>query len=349
MSKTILFLYSELMPYNLPWFSILTQQYGYKVIVVHWDTRKQTPYLPPTIPDVAFHLRSNFSTIQLQQLADNLQPDIIYSSGRMDSGYLRVCSHWKSKGSITVCGFDTPWQSTWRQWIAVLGRSLFFKPYFTHIWVPGRFQYEYARKLGFAPNQILMNLYAANTIPFRAKASAKLASYPHRILFVGRLTPEKGIQQLTKAFSELQSISPNDWILTVVGDGSLKSSLPIHPSIEYIPFSSQVQLAQLASQSGIFCLPSPLEHWGVVVHELAAAGLPLLLSEQCGAASEFLINGFNGYFFKGGNIFDLQKKLLLMMSLPDTQLSEMGKNSQKLSERISAETSVASLVSILNC
>jgi glycosyltransferase involved in cell wall biosynthesis len=45
-------------------------------------------------------------------------------------------------------------------------------------------------------------------------------------------------------------------------------------------------------------MPSKKEPWGVVLHEMAIAGLPLLASENVGAASAFLREGENGKVFK---------------------------------------------------
>ena len=48
------------------------------------------------------------------------------------------------------------------------------------------------------------------------------------------------------------------------------------------------------------------EHWGVVVHEAAAAGLPLLLSNTTYAGTHFLVEGINGYSFDENNYKDLK-------------------------------------------
>ena len=43
-----------------------------------------------------------------------------------------------------------------------------------------------------------------------------------------------------------------------------------------------------------FILPSKYEPWGVVVHEAACSGLPLILSDSVGSRNELLINNHNG-------------------------------------------------------
>ena len=60
---------------------------------------------------------------------------------------------------------------------------------------------------------------------------------------------------------------------------------------------SQDQLQSFVSEVDIFCLPSLIEPWGVVVHEFASMGLLLLLFKNVGSGTEFLINGYNGFSF----------------------------------------------------
>ena len=45
----------------------------------------------------------------------------------------------------------------------------------------------------------------------------------------------------------------------------------------------------------IFVLPSISEPWGMVLNEAAAAGLPLIATDACGAAWELIEDGANGF------------------------------------------------------
>jgi glycosyltransferase involved in cell wall biosynthesis len=44
-------------------------------------------------------------------------------------------------------------------------------------------------------------------------------------------------------------------------------------------------------------LPSRQEPWGLVVNEALAAGLPVIVSNRCGCASDLVANGVNGFVF----------------------------------------------------
>ena len=46
-----------------------------------------------------------------------------------------------------------------------------------------------------------------------------------------------------------------------------------------------------------FVHASTTEQWGLVVNEAMAAGLPVLVSERCGCASDLVAHGINGLLF----------------------------------------------------
>ena len=48
------------------------------------------------------------------------------------------------------------------------------------------------------------------------------------------------------------------------------------------------------SRAGCLVLPSRFEPWAVAVHEAAAAGLPVICTWVCGAATRLVLDGYNG-------------------------------------------------------
>ena len=58
----ILFLYSEIGPYNIPVFQCLVRNHGAEVHVVCWDKHRLTPYVPPPIQGVMWYRRSELSS-----------------------------------------------------------------------------------------------------------------------------------------------------------------------------------------------------------------------------------------------------------------------------------------------
>jgi glycosyltransferase involved in cell wall biosynthesis len=343
----IIFFYSEVMPYTIACLDAISEKIDGNINVVYWDKNKFTPFLPNNFEKIEFHSRSKFiNKKSFKSFIEKNDPSLIYVSGWMDKGYLVAAKYARSKKIKVVCGIDNQFYGSLRQWFARLFSWYLLKPYFSYIWVPGRLQYEYARFLGFSKDKIVFNLYSGDVKIF-SEAFLQRKEINHKILFVGRFHMIKGIDILWKAFIELKNDIPNDWKLHFIGNGSLKDCIPKHPDIIVSDFMSSDNMATVAKDAAIFCLPSRKESWGVVIHEFAAAGLPLLTSSCCGANSEFLINGFNGLIFERNNQKDLKDKLKILISLTDKELLNMGESSHGISKRISPESSSANLLSIL--
>ena len=87
---------------------------------------------------------------------------------------------------------------------------------------------------------------------------------------------------------------------------------------------------------------------GVVVHEAVSMGLPLLLSDTCGARFDLLENGQNGFVFRDSDESDFKEKLALLLAFDDDKLYEMGKESIEISKTISLKQWSSILHEMLN-
>jgi glycosyltransferase involved in cell wall biosynthesis len=349
MTVRVLYLYSEVMGYTMATIRALLKK-GAEVHVVYKNRGKLTPYQPPVVENLYFYPRSSQTDETLEQISKKVDPQITVVSGWVDKEYLKVARKLRTGGKIVICGLDGQWHGSLRQRMAnVLGRFHFFSHFFSHAWVAGVYQYEYARELGFAKKEIIFDLYSADLDLFSSAycecAKIKEKKYPHRFLFVGRLDLVKGLDVLLEAWRELGG-QRKDWELHLIGNGSLKDELIETPSIVVKDFLQPDDLVHEISSAGCFVLPSRREPWGVVVHEFAAAGLPLICSDVVGAAASFLIDGSNGYLFKSLDFSDLSSKLLNIIHAADEDLNKMGQVSVNLSRRITPDTSSANLLSL---
>jgi glycosyltransferase involved in cell wall biosynthesis len=87
---------------------------------------------------------------------------------------------------------------------------------------------------------------------------------------------------------------------------SVKQTASMHPDLieaKFHGFAAQNELPALYQSAHIFLFPTLWDPWGVVANEACAAGLPVIISPNAGAASELVIDGKNGY------ICDLDVKL----------------------------------------
>jgi glycosyltransferase involved in cell wall biosynthesis len=350
----ILYLYTEVMGYNLPIFEELVMTYGATVDVVHWNQNKLTPFIPKTSSsDIRFHERSGFSPATLRQFALALSPDLVYVSGWQDRGYMPALKALKSSGAKIVMGLDSQWTGSLRHRVGAKLIEWFYKPQCVdYAWVPGPMQYAYASRIGFSKNQIISHLLTANTKVFGAAAEAlgsnKAVHYPRRFLYVGRFTSQKGVDTLVDAYGIYKKTYKGKWDLTCIGTGPAEGLLRASPSINVQPYMSQIELANQARFSGAFVLPSRHEPWGVVVHEFASAGLPMVLSDQIGARPQFLVDNLNGFTFANGSADDLAMKMSMISSLSDAKLLDMGQISCQLSGALDPSIVAASFVSVLS-
>ncbi len=347
----ILYLYEEVMGYTLATIRALTSHKA-ELHVVHWDHKKLTPFLLPALMGVTFYPRSKMNLTDLRNLALQLSPELVVVSGWNDTGYLSVSKILRKKSYKVVMALDSQWKGTPRQYVArLLGKLNWFKQYYSHAWVAGTYQHEYVSMLGFDRKDIVFDLYSAD-LPLFHKAhdrnrALKMGRYPHRFLFVGRFEPIKGLDTLLSAWGILGD-SRLDWELHLIGDGSLKTALRSTHGVVISDFMQPDKLMDATAESGCFVLPSRGEPWGVVVHEFAAAGMPLLLSNVVGAASTFLISGLNGFSFKVDDIQDLANRMRKIINLSDQELMAMAEASYTLSHRITPLTSATNLLSIVN-
>jgi glycosyltransferase involved in cell wall biosynthesis len=298
-----------------------------------------------------FYERKNYSDDQLLDLVSGINPSLIISSGWMDKGYVKVCKQYFGK-IPTVMGLDNPWRSTPKQMVATVAGRLMLHTVFSHCWVPGESQRKYARMLGFSHQLISDGIYSCDFNSFHQQYlwyhSKKTSSLPKRILFVGRYTKLKGVHELWNAFVRFQHESPSEWELWCLGKGELENEFPVHPKIKNFGFVQPSGMSRFIEDCGVFILPSHYEHWGVVVHEFAAAGFPLICTHTTGAASVFLKDGENGYFVQPSSVDSLVEVFKKIAALSDEQLAQMGDKSALTASAITPETWAQTCMDFLN-
>lgn len=345
----ILYLYAEVMGYTMATIRELADR-GNEVYVVHWDHKKLTPYKAPVLANVFMYNRSELSVEQMKNLAKEITPSVTVVSGWMDRGYMRVAMQLRQERRHVVLGLDSHWHGKLNQWLMlVLGRLGIFSKFYSHAWVAGLYQFEYARRIGFSKKNIVYDIYSADLClfnqAFKNSIQSKSNNYPHRFLFVGRFESVKGLDVLLEAWRQLDN-QKADWELHLIGAGTLKAELEATEGVVVKEFMQPEQLMQEVASAGCFLLPSRGEPWGVVVHEFAAAGLPLIMSDVVGAASAFLISGLNGFSFKVNDPIALVNRMHQIISMSDQQLHAMAVCSHALSQRITPETSASNLLAV---
>jgi glycosyltransferase involved in cell wall biosynthesis len=347
--KKIVFLYSELATYFLACIEKLSQQADVEIHIVRWAVNKDAPFHFSLSDAIRIYDRNSFlTTDQLQELIVSIHPSVIYCSGWVDKGYLKICRQFKKKIPVIV-GFDNQWKATIKQWIAVLISPFKIANHFSHCWVPGVLQMDYAIRLGFPAANILAGFYACDFEFFYkqylANKEQKEKQFPKRFIYVGRYVQHKGIGDLWKAFIELQVEQPNEWELWCMGTGDVK---PVdHPKIKHFGFVQPAAMIDFIKDTGVFILPSHAEPWGVVIHEFAAAGFPIICSDEVGARTTFVEDNLNGYIYASGNVEELKSAMARIINSSEEKLNGMSQESVSKAKLITPEIWAKQLISLV--
>jgi glycosyltransferase involved in cell wall biosynthesis len=343
----VLVLYSEIAGYFVACVRRYVELHDATVHVVRWPINPEAPFRFSDHPRIIYHERRDYDDAGLLRLAQEIDPDALYVSGWIDKSYLKVARHYFKLGRPVMAAFDTQWRGDMRQRIATWISPWVFKRRFTHAWVPGMFQYEYARRLGFSRDRILTGMYSADTALFDAvyvpAMAAKVTHYPHRLIYVGRYLALKGVLELYHAFREVSEEVAHDWQLVLIGNGPLKDELQETRNIVFRDFVQPSELPALALEAGALVLPSRSDAWGVVLHEFAAAGLPLISTDAAGAITAYVKEGYNGFVHKRNDKDSLKVVLKKLFAQHDDALRQMGERSHELSKQISPDTWAATL------
>lgn len=328
------FLYTELAGYFLSCINDLITYHNIQVFIIRWPLNKEAPFDFKFNPHLTVKNRNEFHCKQdMLQYITNIKPDLIYVSGWKDKFYLHVCRSFVNKIPVIV-GIDNQWNSSFKQILASSVGRYFIKKHFSHAWVPGNKQYVYAKKLGFNTQHIYTGLYCADTNYFSSLYSRyfpqKEISFPHRFIYVGRYLPFKGIFTMWQAFTELSNEIDHDWELWCLGTGNSWDKKTEHPKIKHFGFVQPHKIIDFIKDTGVFVLPSSFEPWGVVVHEFAISGYPLILTDQVGASEAFLKNNCNGVLVINNSVASLKSAFKKIINSSNDKLIQMSKYSHQL-------------------
>jgi glycosyltransferase involved in cell wall biosynthesis len=156
--------------------------------------------------------------------------------------------------------------------------------------------------------------YDASTVPARRAAATPPVDAP-RYLYVGRISPEKGLDTLLHAFVQVLRTTPKAE-LVLVGGGpitdqlrALAAELGIAPSVVFAGSMDVDALRGEYLRATCFVLPSTSEPWGLVVNEALSYGCPVVVSHRCGCVPELVLDDKTGYVFEASNAADLAEKM----------------------------------------
>lgn len=150
----------------------------------------------------------------------------------------------------------------------------------------------------------------------------------HYALFVGRLTEEKGILTLLKAWAKI-----SESVLWIAGDGPMRQKIEQcvrHCDFGRVKYLGQVhhdEIPELMRHARFLIFPSEwYEGFPMTIAEAYARGTPVIAS-RLGAMQELVHDGRTGLHFTSGDADDLAKKVEWAWSHPE-QMRDMGRNAR---------------------
>jgi glycosyltransferase involved in cell wall biosynthesis len=122
------------------------------------------------------------------------------------------------------------------------------------------------------------------------------------LLYLGRLSPEKGIENLIHGFALLPKNIVSDFQCDIAGDGSCRKSLEamrkaagLESRVRFLGSIPSDKTADLLRAHDVCVLPSQVEPWGLVVNEALSSEKPVVVPEWVGSVPDLVIDDVNGF------------------------------------------------------
>jgi glycosyltransferase involved in cell wall biosynthesis len=133
-------------------------------------------------------------------------------------------------------------------------------------------------------------------------------------LYVGRLSPEKGLDMLIHAGLEIEKRFPGRCAFVFTGGGPCEALIRREnsPRLILTGFKTGGELSRIYASADCFAFPSPAETFGNAPLEAMASGLPVAALDS-GGVLEFLSHGHNALLSAAGDREAVTANLLAVM------------------------------------
>jgi glycosyltransferase involved in cell wall biosynthesis len=191
-------------------------------------------------------------------------------------------------------------------------KSIFYLPYNGGI-ASGVRSRDYMRFLGIPSEHIKTSYNVVSLKRIRDLADAPpapegTAFRERHFSIVARLVAKKNISMALKAMVIYAQQVPQPRMMDIYGDGYLEADLReqarrdgISHLVRFHGFVQTAEISKAFANSLALLLPSLEEQFGNVVPEAQAMGLPVILSDNCGARDVLVRNGVNGFVIESDN------------------------------------------------
>jgi glycosyltransferase involved in cell wall biosynthesis len=211
---------------------------------------------------------------------------------------------------------DSKFDDKRRHLLKELAKTLFYLPYNGAI-AAGHRSKSYLTFFGFREDRVAIGYDTVSVDRIRSMAAVEPApgGVSHRkrhFTIVARFVPKKNLGLALDAYAhycEQHPGTPRE--LHICGSGELESVLREQSErlgltgVRFLGYQPEHEVARVLGSSLALILPSVEEQHGLVINEAIAMGVPVLVSDNCGARDLLVRSGINGYVFEPDNAIGL--------------------------------------------
>jgi glycosyltransferase involved in cell wall biosynthesis len=356
----VVFLVQRVGPYHHARFKAFAASSPSQLVVVEYRTTERTYGWDPVPEGGGYRRLSSRTPSELRDALAGSGATVLVCTGYSDPE-VHAAAAWAIDARIPlVACSDSTFQDERRVWVreALKGRIV---AAFDAALVAGTRSREYLGRLGlgstrcFEPWDVVDNAhFAAGAAAARSLGPAgreKLGLPARYFLCVARFVPKKNLARLLEAFGRYsREAGPNGWSLVLSGSGPLEGDLRSQasrdgsaPKVLFTGFLQYGDLPCLYGLAEALVLPSLSDQWGLVVNEAMAAGLPVLVSNRCGCATDLVREKGNGLTFDPENAEALASAMADMAGLSPEARERMARESAKIISNYTPEAFAAGL------
>jgi glycosyltransferase involved in cell wall biosynthesis len=210
---------------------------------------------------------------------------------------------------------------------------------------PTEYAVELLRTAARVPGAIAIS--GGVSIDYATRPPASVDHDVATVLFVGRLDPEKRVDELISAFGSVVRQRPAR--LEIIGDGSSRRRLErqvermgLRSKVVFHGFVDGQVLGGAYLRCDVFCMPSVTELQSLATLEAMAAGCAVIAARSP-ALEELVQSGQSGLLYEAGDVGELTRSLSMLLS--DAKLRQrMGQSSAAIARQHSLTSTLEGYV-----
>ena len=197
-----------------------------------------------------------------------------------------------------------------------------------HIFVASSFVKNSVVEAGVNPDKISVIPFGAPIDYFQPKPKTDNL---FRALFVGRVSPRKGVHYLFQAWQNLR-LPEAELLLVGLNEFPENYLQQYLEKVRFVPSVPHASLNNYYSSANVLVLPTLVEGMPLVVLEAMACGIPIITTPNSGIG-DIITNGVEGFIIPVRDVEALQEKVEWCYCHP-LELAKMGKAARQKAEQL---------------